>query len=115
MKKLITIITLFITLVGLGFAGDKAIIVNNTNKAVKVKAETTAYERPAKSIITSEPHSEISLDSFEDREYLFKQDREDTSIKFSEEGWFVFQKWEYRGDLYIEISCKAEDENIEWF
>lgn len=113
MKKLIIIITLFITLVGLGFAGDKAIIVNNTDKSVKVKAETTAYERPAKSIITSEPHSEIELESFENREYLFKQDREDTSIKFSEEGWYISQKFERRGDLYIEIDYRTVEE--EWF
>ena len=113
MKKIILVVTLLIALAGSVFAGDKAIIVNNTDRTVKVKAETTAYERPAKSIITSEPHSEVSLDSFEDREYLFKQDREDTSIKFSEEGWFVFQKWEYRGDLYIEIDYRTVEE--EWF
>ena len=113
MKRIITIITLLVILVGYAFAGDKAIIVNNTNKTVKVKAETTAYERPAKSIVTVLPHSEVELESFENREYLFKQDREDTSIMFSEEGWYISQKLDRRGDLYIEIDYRTVEE--EWF
>ena len=81
MKKIIITITLLVLLVGSAFAGsDKVFIVNNTDRAVKVKVKSTAYERYGISIIGSTPHSEIELSDFEDREYLFEEDREDTTI-----------------------------------
>ena len=115
MKKIIITITLLVLLVGSAFAGsDKVFIVNNTDRAVKVKVESTAYERYGISIIGSTPHSEIELSAFEDREYLFEEDREDTTIQFSEKGWYILRRYKKHDDVYIEIWYSDESKDV-WY
>ena len=115
MKKFLVTIILLMVLISSVFAGsDKVFIVNNSDRAVKVKAETTAYERYGVSIIESTPHSEIELSTFEDREYLFKEDREDTTIQFSEKGWYILRRYEKHDDVYIEIYYKDENGDV-WY
>jgi len=129
MKKFIITITLLITLVSSIFAAsDKVIIVNNSDRAVKVKATVTDtafrdydgdgfYERGSTTItdiVESLPHSEIELSAFEDMEYFFEGKGEHSTIQFSEKGWYILRRYEKHDDAYIVIWYSDGDDEV-WY